>query len=180
MVIVWELVYGLLKSDFRISFSESYHVSSSFAEYRYYTNFPNFKWPYFRTAGGYGHMVGHAGPIRIAHIDVALTWSNVKVKVTDLLKFRKLHFSTSTFMARRSQLMGDYEARFLSCSPRWRSRDTKVREMLLSPESTAFISALVEARTLLLWLQVGRNKTCTVRFAQRSCTAFVRQRKWRR
>jgi len=51
----------------------------------------NFKWPYFHTAGGYGHMVGHAGsPICIAHTDVTLTSS--KVEVIDLLKFRKLHF----------------------------------------------------------------------------------------
>jgi len=46
---------------------ESHHVSSSFAECRYYTNF---KWPYFCTAGGYGHMVGYA--ICIAHTDVTL------------------------------------------------------------------------------------------------------------
>ena len=59
-----------------------------FVECRYYTNF---KWPYFRTAGGYGHMVGHTGSsIHIAHTDVTLTWS--KVKVTDLLSFRKVHF----------------------------------------------------------------------------------------
>jgi len=163
MVIVWELVYGLLKSDFRISFSESYHVSSSFAEYRYYTNFPNFKWPYFRTAGGYGHMVGHAGPIRIAHIDVALTWSNVKVKVTDLLKFRKLHFSTSTFMARRSQLMGDYEARFLSFSPPVGGHVTpKFAKCCYHQNPLRLISALVEARSLWLWLQLGHHKPCTL------------------
>lgn len=40
-------------------------------------------------------MVGHAGSsVCIAHVDMTLTWS--KVKVTDLLKFRKLHFSTLT------------------------------------------------------------------------------------
>ena len=51
----------------------------------------NFKWPYFPAAGGYGHMVGHAGsPICIAHTDVTLTSS--KVEVIDLLKFRKLQF----------------------------------------------------------------------------------------
>ena len=63
-------------------FPESYHVSSNFAERRYYTNL---KSPYFRSAGGYGHMAGHAGsPMCIAHTDVTLTWS--KVKVTELLK----------------------------------------------------------------------------------------------
>jgi len=52
-------------------FPESYHVSSNFAERRYYTNL---KSPYFRSAGGYGHMAGHAGsPMCIAHTDVTLT-----------------------------------------------------------------------------------------------------------
>ena len=56
----------------------------------------NFKWPYFRNAGGYGHMVGQASSsMCIAHTDMTLTWSKVKLKVTDLLKFRKFHFSTS-------------------------------------------------------------------------------------
>jgi len=57
-------------------------MSSNFVECQYYTNF---KWPYFRTAGGYGHMVVHTGsPICIAHTDLTSTWS--KIKVTDLLK----------------------------------------------------------------------------------------------
>jgi len=77
----------------------------NFVECRYYTNF---KWTYFHTAGGYGNMVRHAGsPICIAYTDVTLTWSEVKVKVTDL-KFRKLHFSMSTssgILAWHSQLM---------------------------------------------------------------------------
>jgi len=65
------LLYSLSEPDFRISFYESYQVSSNFSECRYHTNF---KWPYFRTAEGYGHMVGHAGsPICIAHIAVTLT-----------------------------------------------------------------------------------------------------------
>jgi len=59
-------------------------------------------------------MVGQVGsPISIAHTDVTLTWSNVKVKVTDFLKFRKLHFSTSTssaISAWGSQRMGDYDS----------------------------------------------------------------------
>jgi len=74
---------------------------------------PNLKWPCFCTAGGCGHMVGYGGsPICIAHTDVTLTWSKVKVKVTDLLKFRKLQFSTSTsaVSAWRWQLMGDYDS----------------------------------------------------------------------
>jgi len=60
-------------------------VSSDFAECRYDMNF---KWPYLRTAGGYSDMVWHAdSPICVAHTDLTLTWSNDKVKVTDLLKF---------------------------------------------------------------------------------------------
>ena len=88
-----------------------------FVECRYYTNF---KWPYFRTAGGYGHMVGHTA-IRIANTDLTFT---------------------------SSQLMDDYDsmgpclqlsrARFLNCCPNWRSRDFEVRETLISPEFTAF------------------------------------------
>jgi len=88
-------------------------------------------------------MVGHTGsPIRITHTDVTLTWS--KVKVIDLLKFQKLHFSTSTLsaiLAWRSQLMGDddsmgpslqlFRARFLNFSPSCQSRDFEVRETLI-------------------------------------------------
>jgi len=106
----------------------------TFAECRYYWDF---KWPYFRTAWGYSHMVGQAGsPICIAHTDMTLTWSKVKVKVTDLLIFQKLHSSTSTsfaFLAWCSQLMGDFDsmgaslqlfgARFLNLFLSWRSRD---------------------------------------------------------
>jgi len=34
----------------------------------------NFKWRYLRTAGGYGHIVRHAGsPACIVHTDVTLT-----------------------------------------------------------------------------------------------------------
>jgi len=109
IMIVRDLVYSLSKPGFRICFQESCHVSSNFAECRYYTNF---KWPYFRNAGGYGHMVGQAGsPMCIVHTDVTLTWS--KVNVTDLLNFRKLHLSTSTssaILAWRSQLMDDYDS----------------------------------------------------------------------
>jgi len=52
-------------------------------ECRYHTNF---KWPYFCTAGGY------------------VTWSGMLVvlcvlRITELLKFRKLHFPTSTSSA---------------------------------------------------------------------------------
>jgi len=44
----------------------------------------------------YSHTVGHAGsPTFIVHADVTLTRSMVKVKVTELLDFQKLHFSRS-------------------------------------------------------------------------------------
>jgi len=115
-------------------------------------------------------MVAHAGsPICTAFTAVTRTWSKVKVKVTAVLKFRKLHFSTSTssaILAWRSQLMDDYDslqlfrARFLNFSPSWQSRNFEVREMLISPEYTAFHPVLAEARSLWLWLQVGRNKPC--------------------
>ena len=130
-------------------------------------HYTNFKWLYFHTAWGYRHMVRHAGsPICIAHADMTLTWSKVNIKVTDLLKFQKLHFSTSiscTILAWSSKMMVDYYS-FLEpdfwISPSWRSRDFQVGKMLILPESTGFISALPEARSLWLWLQVGHNKLC--------------------
>jgi len=96
-------------------------------------------------------MVGHAGsPLCIAHTDMTLTSSKVNVKIPDL-HFPKLDYSTSTssaIFAWRSQLMGDYDsmgpslqlfgARFLNFFPSWRSRDFELREMLISPEFTAF------------------------------------------
>jgi len=57
-------------------------------------------------------MVGLAGsPTHILHVDMTLTRS--KFKVTNLLKFRKLHTSTSTssaILAWHSQLMGHYDS----------------------------------------------------------------------
>ena len=45
-------------------------------------------------------MVGHAAsPTCIVHVDMTLTRSKIKVKVTGLLKFRKLHFSRSIYSA---------------------------------------------------------------------------------
>jgi len=95
-------------------------------------------------------MVRYAdSPICVVHADMTLTHS--KVKVTELLNFRKLHFSTSTssaILVLSSKLMVDYDsmgpslqvfgARFLRFSPSWRSRDFEVWEMLISPESTRF------------------------------------------
>jgi len=140
-------VLELVGARFCNFLSGSYHASSNVAECRYHTDF---KWPHSRTAGGYGHTVGHAGcPIHTAHTDVILTWSKVKVMVTDLLKLRELHFSTSTssLFWSGAQLMDDYDmgpslqlfgARFLNFSPSWRSRGFQVRKMFISPDSIAF------------------------------------------
>ena len=86
IVILWHLVYNLSEPDFRISFQESYHESSNFAECRYFTKL---KWPYFGTGWRYSHMVGYAGsPTYTAYVDMTLTRS--KVKITGLLNFRQL------------------------------------------------------------------------------------------
>ena len=85
-VILRHVIYSLSESDFRISFHESYHYNSNFAQCRYFTKF---KRPYFRSAWCYSHMVGQAdSPRRIVYVDVTLTGS--KVKVTGLLIFRQL------------------------------------------------------------------------------------------
>jgi len=50
-----------------------------------------FKWPYFCIAGHYSHVVEPAGsPTRTVYVDLTLTRSKVKVKVTDHLNFRQL------------------------------------------------------------------------------------------
>jgi len=57
-------------------------------------------------------VVGYAGsPICAACADMTLTRSNIKVMVTGLLNFRKLHFPKSISSARlprSSKLMADY------------------------------------------------------------------------
>jgi len=46
---------------------------------------------YFATAWCYSHMVGYAcSPTYTAYVDMTLTWSKVKVKITGLLNFRQL------------------------------------------------------------------------------------------
>jgi len=82
------------------------------------------------------HMVGHArSPVCIVH-----HWPP-EVPKTAL-------FYVYLLLWRGTQLMGDYDtmgpslqlfgAIFLNFSPSWRSCDFEVREMLISPESTAF------------------------------------------
>jgi len=95
-------------------------------------------------------VVRHVGsPTCTMHADMSSTQSEVKIKVTELLKFQQLHFSTSisfAVLAWSSKLMVDYDSmgpslqlfgtRFLDFSPSWRSRDLEVRKMLISGEST--------------------------------------------
>jgi len=102
-----------------------------------------------------------------------LTWSKVKVKVIDLLKFRKLHFSTSTssaILAWRSQVMGDcdsmgpslqlFRANFWISPPVGSHVTSKFTKCWYHQNSLRFISALAKARSLWLWLQVGCKKPC--------------------
>jgi len=108
VMIVWDLVCSFSEPDLWISFYESYHVSSNFAEYRYVTKF---KWPYFGTAWDYSDMVRQVGsPTCIVHADVTLTPS--KVKVTGFLNTQRLHFSRSIFaiLAWNSKLMVDRDS----------------------------------------------------------------------
>jgi len=83
----------------------------------------------------------------IVHVDVILTRSKVKVKVTGLMKFQKLHFSTSissAILAWTSKLMVDYDstgpslervrARFLNFFLTKLSRDFKLRGMSILRE----------------------------------------------
>jgi len=56
-----------------------------------YIYLTTFKWPYFSTAYSYSHVVGPTGsPACTVYVDVTLTRSNVKVKVTGLLNVRQL------------------------------------------------------------------------------------------
>jgi len=87
-VIVRDLHYTLSEPDFLISFPESYHESSNFALCPYFTIF---QWPYFGGAWCYSHMVGHAtSSTRTVYIDMTLTRSKVKVKVTEHLNVPQL------------------------------------------------------------------------------------------
>ena len=112
-------------------------------------------------------------PICIAHPDMTLTWS--KVKVTDLVKFRKFYFSvsfSSTILACSWKLMVDYDsigpslqlfgARFLNFSPVGGHMTPKFVKRWHHQNPLGFISAQLAARSLWLWLQVGRNKPCTL------------------
>jgi len=60
-------------------------------------------------------MVRRAGsPTRIVHVDLMLTRSKVKIKLTWLLKFRKLHFAmsiSSAILAWSSKLTVDHDSK---------------------------------------------------------------------
>ena len=91
-------------------------------------------------------------------VHTSMTRSKVKIKVTELLKFRKLHFSTSIFstiLAWSSKLMVDYDnmgpnlqlvrARFLNFLLSRLSCDFKLRGMSILRTSKGQISILLEA-----------------------------------
>ena len=63
------LVYNLSEPDFRLSFYESYHESSNFAECRYFTTF---KRPYFRIAWRY--TVRSLGVLVVLQVPCMLIW----------------------------------------------------------------------------------------------------------
>ena len=93
-------------------------------------------------------MVGHAGnSTGIVHAHVTLTPSKVKVKVTELVKLRKLHFSrsiSSAISAWSSKLMVDGHsmgpglqlvgARFLNFHLGKLSREFKLRPISIFDE----------------------------------------------
>jgi len=152
VMIVRDIVYSLSEHDFQISLYESYHVCSNFAECRYYTNF---KWPYFRTTGGYGDMIGHASTPTVYALRILIwPWPDPRSRSRWLTFWNSanctfLRLPSSAILAWHSQLMGDYDSmgcslhlfrgRFLnSPPPRWQSCDFGVCEMFMSPESTAF------------------------------------------
>jgi len=147
-------------------------VHSNCAECRYYTNF---KWPYFRTAWGYSLMVGQAGSsIYILHITM-WPWPDPRSRS------RSLIFCSSENCAflrvppplfwRRAQnwwlitITWDLVYRF-SEPDFWISPPvgchvtSKFAKCWYHQNPLRFISALAEARSLRLWLQVGRHKQC--------------------
>jgi len=108
IMIVWDQLYSMSEPSFWISFSESYHVTSNFAECQYLHEFQRVIFPYCLRLESHGRFAD--SPICVVHADVTLTPS--KVKVTGLLNFQKLHFSTSllsTVLAWSSKLMVDYD-----------------------------------------------------------------------
>jgi len=114
----------------------------------------------------YDHMVGHAGArssICIAHTDVTLTWS--KVKVTDLLKFRKLLLYVYLLLFWRGahnwwvitivrDLVYSFSELYFWISPPVGGHVTsKFAKYWYHQNSLRFISALGDARSLWLWLR---------------------------
>jgi len=118
-------------------------------------------------------MVRHTGsPTCIVHADMTFTRSKVKVKVTDFVNFRKLHYSTFCIGAQNWWLITTVPVWDLvySCSaidfwislPVGGHMTSKFAKWWYHQNQLRFISTLPAARSLWLWLQVGRNKPCTL------------------
>jgi len=138
------------------------------------------------------HCAG--SPICIAHAGMTLTWSKVKVKVTGLLKFRKWHFSTSISSAISAchgaqnwwlittvwDLVYSFsEPHFWICLPVGGHVTSKFAKCWYDQNPLHFISTLPEARSLWLWLQVGRTSRprwwCSGALWYNICTAVSRK-----
>jgi len=137
-----------------------HHITAN--SHRYHTNF---KWPYFRTAGGYGHMVGHAGsPICIAH-----TWPDPTSRSLIFwssenwifLYLPLLLFWCGTHNWWVMMIVWDLVYSFLE-PDFWISPpvSSKFAKCWYHQNPLCFISALADARSLWLWLQVGYNNLC--------------------
>jgi len=168
-MILWHPVYGLSEPDFWICFWESYHGSSNFAECRYFTKFK-----------------GHISVLRTA----AVMWSGMLVVLHVLCmqiwpwpdpRSRSLIFCSSkncTFLRLLpplfcggahnwwvitvvwDQVYSCSEPDFWISPPIGGHVTSKFAKFWYHENSLHFISMLAEARSLWLWLQVGRKKPC--------------------
>jgi len=97
---------------------------------------------------------------------MTFTWS--KVKVIDLLKFYKMHFSMSISSAvwlirtvwDLPVVYSHSEPDFWISPPVAGHVTSEFAKCWHHQNSLPFISTLAEARSLWLWLQVGHNKPC--------------------
>ena len=102
---------------------------------------------------------------------MTLTWSKVKVKATDLLKSRKLHFSPPFWRGAQNWWLITIVWEIFYSFPEpdfWISSQvgghvtSKFAKCWYHQNPLGFISMLLEARSLWLWLHVGRIKPCTL------------------
>ena len=119
-------------------------------------------------------MVGQAGsPMCTAHNDVTLTWSNVKVKVPNPLKFQNCTFlrvplllfwhgahSWWVITIVWDLVYSFSEPHFLISPTVGCHMTSKFAKCCYHQNPLCFMSTLAEATSLWLWLQVGRNKPC--------------------